>query len=90
MFPILGDPIVRAVPWAALTPHEARARRNHDQTLNQLAQRGGLSVVEAVLVLRDKPLFFTQLTATQLADYRTALMQDLKSFERVRTEQPKP
>jgi len=50
-FPIMGGP---AVPWVTIEPHEAQARRNHDQSLERLAQRGGLSPMEAVLVLEDR------------------------------------
>ena len=55
MFPILNDPIIKAIPWAAIAPHEAQAQRNHSQTLNRLAGRGGLSVDEAVAVMTDQP-----------------------------------
>jgi hypothetical protein len=37
-----------------LAPHEERARRNHDQSLERLAERGGLSPMEMVCVLGDK------------------------------------
>lgn len=37
--------------------HEARALANHDQTVERLAERGGLSWLELLLVLTDKPLF---------------------------------
>jgi hypothetical protein len=55
MFPILNDPIIKAIPWAAIAPHEAQAQRNHSQSLNRLAQRSGLSVDEAVAVMLDQP-----------------------------------
>ncbi|MCW1932594.1 hypothetical protein [Pararhodobacter zhoushanensis] len=56
MFPIMGDPIIKAIPWPALLPHEASAQRNHGgQTLNRLAQRGGLGIEEAYHILRDEP-----------------------------------
>ena len=43
-FPILGD--IAHINWWALTPHEAQAIRNHSQTLERLAERGGLAVLE--------------------------------------------
>lgn len=55
MFPILNDPVIKAIPWAAIAPHEAQAQRNHSQTLRGLAGRGGLSVDEAVAVMMDQP-----------------------------------
>ena len=53
MFPILGGPIIKALPWSAMLPHEAQAQRNHGQTLSRLAQRGGLGIEEAYCVLKD-------------------------------------
>lgn len=46
------------VPWHLVAPHEARAQRNHGQTLTRLAERGGLSPGELVSLLEDKPLNF--------------------------------
>ncbi len=42
-----------SVPWSLLAPHEARAKRNHDQTLERLAERCGLSPYEMRCVLLD-------------------------------------
>lgn len=55
MFPILNDPVLKGIPWSALKPHEAQAQRNHSQTLNRLASRGGLSACEAVAIMLDRP-----------------------------------
>ena len=43
-----------SVDWDLVAPHEAQAQRNHDQTLNRLAERGGLSPSELVTVLEDR------------------------------------
>lgn len=45
----------RRVPWELLAPHQAQARRNHMQSLERLATRGGLSPCEMVAVLEDRP-----------------------------------
>lgn len=50
-FPIMDGP---SIPWSVIAPHEAQAQRNHDQTLELLAQRGGLGAIEAVAVLEDQ------------------------------------
>jgi len=43
------------IPWAMIAPHEGQARRNHcGQTLQRLAERGGLSACEAIAVLEDR------------------------------------
>lgn len=51
----LGVSIVIALPWPMLAPHEQQAQRNHSQSLERLAQRGGLACCEAVAVLEDRP-----------------------------------
>jgi hypothetical protein len=61
-FPVLLTPSLRreypdcpaSVPWALLAPHEARAQRNHYQSLARLASRGGLSPDEMCDVLDDR------------------------------------
>lgn len=58
-FPIIrtwhseGAPQPEWIPWELIGPHEAQARKNHGQTLEQLAKRGGLDVCEAVAVIED-------------------------------------
>lgn len=87
MFPILGDPIIKAIPWAVLTPHEKQAVRNHSQSLRALASRGGLDVTEAVWIIRDHEYPFGKpLTPVQRANFRVALMQDVMKFEQARAE----
>lgn len=51
-FPILCTP-KEYIPWDSIAPHEAQALKNHGQTLKRLAERGGLSWVEAYAVLTD-------------------------------------
>ena len=58
-FPILTYPYkghLQSIPWEMIAPHEAQAKHNHDQTLERLAQRGGLSAYEAVAVLTGRSL----------------------------------
>ena len=45
----------RGIPWAIVAPHEDQARRNHFQSLETLAARGGLDPAELVAVLEDRP-----------------------------------
>lgn len=40
-----------SIPWAMIAPHEKQAWSNHGQTLERLAERGGLSPEEAFAVL---------------------------------------
>lgn len=46
--PIMGATLLSEIPWAFLAPHEAQAIKNHSQTLNRLAERGGLAASEAI------------------------------------------
>lgn len=62
MFPIIhtvtsdqdGKPWPKSIPWALVAKHKAQAERNHGQTLERLAERGGLDPCELWCVLNDK------------------------------------
>lgn len=55
-FPVLepGRCPQEYIPYNLIAPHEAQAMRNHGQTLQRLAERGGLSWTEITAVLADK------------------------------------
>lgn len=53
-FPILGSEPKEYIPLDIVKPHEKQALRNHGQTLKRLAERGGLSWIEALCVLEDR------------------------------------
>ena len=59
-FPIHSDsrrrnPFLPAsVPWAVVEGHERQAQENHYQSLERLAERGGLTVVELWAVCTDQ------------------------------------
>lgn len=42
-------------PWELMIAHEKQALKNHSQTIQRLAERGGLSPCEAVAVIEDRP-----------------------------------
>lgn len=46
--------VVVAVPWDLMVAHEKQCLKNHSQTVKRLAERGGLSLCEAVAVLEDR------------------------------------
>lgn len=59
MFPIMTGrgtkgPCPSAIPWEAIAPYEGQAKANHDQTLERLAQRGGLDPIEAFFVMTGR------------------------------------
>jgi hypothetical protein len=61
VFPILYDrewaQYRRFVPWSLVAPFEEQAKKNHGgQTLERLAERGGLSPHELVALITEQPL----------------------------------
>lgn len=62
-FPILGTNPKEYILLDIVKSHEKQAIKNHSQTLERLAERGGLSWVEMLFVLEDKNYdFYTKLT----------------------------
>lgn len=58
-FPVLYEKKIdgpRAIPWEKAEEFRAQAEKNHDQTLERLAQRGGLSPVEIWYAAHGKGL----------------------------------
>lgn len=55
-FPIMGW---RTIPWSLIAPYELAARKNHHQSLERLAERGGLDPAEAVAVFEGRPWGYT-------------------------------
>jgi hypothetical protein len=47
--------IVLNIPWSLIASHEHQAMRNHGQSLEVIARRGGLIADEACAVLEDRP-----------------------------------
>lgn len=54
MFPIMSEDGIQEIPWSAIEPHRRQAEINHSQSLERLAERGGLGLCEAVAVLEDR------------------------------------
>lgn len=54
-FPILKPGTdARAVPWDLVEKHRVQIEKNHYQTLERLAERGGLSWAELVAAMAGK------------------------------------
>lgn len=51
-FPIL-ERGMHSVPWEVIEPHREQAQRNHGQSLERLADRGGLGFFEFWCVMND-------------------------------------
>ena len=53
-FPILNGQRLLSIPWEMIEKHEPQALRNHKQSLETLARRGGLSACEVVAVIEGR------------------------------------
>jgi hypothetical protein len=82
-FPVLNHRAdnfpLSSVPWGFVAPHEAQARRNHDQTLQRLAERGGLSAKEMLAVVSGKHWYgVLEMDRKQANDELLQLLDDWK------------
>jgi len=53
--PVMSSKYLRSMPMAMLLPHEKQAIRNHGQTLDRLAERGGMCPSEILSVMDGLP-----------------------------------
>lgn len=53
-YPVLGSRPKEYVPYGVLVPHEKQALENHAQSLERLAERGGLGWSEMLAILEDR------------------------------------
>lgn len=74
----------RDVPWSFVAPHEARAFTNHGQSLQRLAERGGLSPAELLCVLEDRHCVCRSEQSD--ADATLALLERLHDWEKLSGE----
>lgn len=54
VMPIMGSLLMSEIPWAMISPHERQAQINHGQSLERLAQRGGLGASEAIAIIEGR------------------------------------
>lgn len=54
VMPIMGATLLSEIPWDFIAPHERQAMTNHGQTLERLAQRGGLGASEAIDIVEGR------------------------------------
>lgn len=65
-----------SLPWDMLAPHAKQAEKNHSQTLERLAERGGLSYKEAYCVINDLYWNATTLTDQECHDKLLIMLND--------------
>lgn len=75
-FPVLGA--ATGIPWGLVEAHAAQVQRNHGQTLDALARRGGLDWVELWYALNDQP-WRPRVTQT-VAGAREAVMDKVREY----------
>jgi len=64
-FPVLKSPgDIKSVPWDLVEPHREQAMKNHQQTLERLAERGGLAWCELFAVMNGMSWFDLKSTPT--------------------------
>lgn len=51
---IMGATLLSEIPWDMIAPHEEQAQSNHGQSLERLAQRGGLGASEALDIIEGR------------------------------------
>lgn len=68
------------IPWEILEPHENQAHENHDQSLEQLARRGGLSWREVYAVLMDKRFDYENKNRFPESHYKLAVLDIMRKF----------
>jgi len=73
------------IPWPRIAPFEARARRNHDQSLEELASRGGLSAGEIRCVVEDIPAAYYSHDSIAEAVHVRWLVEWLREREKVQS-----
>ncbi len=83
LFPIMRGP---GVPWSLIAPYEAQAQRNHSQTLKRLAERGGLSICEAMAVMSSAEYEKRPIAKPTVEDWLDFIAdRKARAYERART-----
>lgn len=49
--PVMSHPSIKSMPMAMLEPFRRQAMKNHGQTLERLAERGGLCASEVLSIM---------------------------------------
>ena len=50
--PVMKCPNIKSIPTHLLAPYEKQALRNHSQSLQRLAERGGMAACEILGIVR--------------------------------------
>ena len=67
----------KSVPWEMVEAHRKQIESNHSQSLEQLAERGGLSPGEMLAAFLDTNVFQLQLSeAEMLSSFRDTYLKE--------------
>lgn len=79
-YPIIGTNPQEYIPWDVLAPHETQAEINHGgQSLERLAQRGGLSWQEVYAIINDKT--WRQIKVPTMQEAKKAVLKHVVAWE---------
>lgn len=81
MFKVLTNKAgIKSIPWDLISPYEKRALINHNQTLEQLHNRGGLSSQEIFCIVNNLPFSFKTIGHLSENDADLWLKEQLATF----------
>lgn len=78
-YPVLGSEPKEYIPFGVLILHEEQALRNHGQTLERLAERGGLGWTEILAILEDR-----RYTDIEVGLAKSKVLQHIAAWEKKR------
>lgn len=79
-YPIIGTNPQEYIPWHVLAPHESQAQKNHGgQSLERLAQRGGLSWQEIYAIINDKA--WSQIKIPPMPEAKKAVLEYVSAWK---------
>lgn len=79
-FPVINTKPQQYIPYDVLKCHEERVNLNHGQSLEQLADRGGLSWHEILCILEDKPWGYKQISELRTEDQKLRVWKHILKF----------
>ena len=89
--PIIRDDSFK-LPWHMIALHERQAYKNHTQSLEQLADRGGLGYAEAVAIMRDIRWLDLPMTIRESTEQARAalvqLIEERAQWKYLKTDSP--
>lgn len=80
IFPLISDDPPYSIPWEMIEPHRMQAAKNHSQSIETLAKRGGLSFCELLATIEGRDLI-PWITMTE-EESRLRVIEKIEQFEK--------